>query len=146
MKSKLLISVLLALVMLVTLTAPALAGKPFKAYMFKGTETQGTVQCALQTTHDNYIKLAFVAKGVTGNRTYHVWVYDNTSPYYDWHYAGSFQADENGKARARTKTSDTFADGYHVFHIRLTNSSTTEPIYASSDYFFATTAHDILMK
>jgi len=145
MKHKMLISILLALVMLVTLATPALAGKPFKAYMFKGTETQGTVQCGLQTTHDNYIKLTFVAKGVTGNRTYHVWVYDNTNPYYDWHYAGYFQADENGKARARVKTSGSFADGYHILTIRLTDS-TTEPTYTSSDYFWATTAHDVLFK
>ena len=75
MKSKILVSLLLALVMLVTLATPALAGKPAKGGLYAwdfgpiGTET-GSV--SLQRTHDNYIKLSLVLKGGTPGQQYFV--------------------------------------------------------------------------
>jgi hypothetical protein len=80
MKSKIAISILLAVLMLGTLATPAFAGKPAKGDLYlwaggigggviPGTET-GSV--SLQRTHDNYIKVSLVLKGATPGQQYYV--------------------------------------------------------------------------
>ena len=78
MKSKLLISLSLALVMLVTLATPALAGKPQQCDILEwsgsnyvtGTET-GFAK--YQVTHDNQLKITIVVEGLTPGDTYQVY-------------------------------------------------------------------------
>lgn len=78
MKSKILISLLLALVMLVTLAAPALAGRPQTLDILEwsgsntipGTET-GTAK--YQVTHDNQLKITVVVTGLTPGDQYQVY-------------------------------------------------------------------------
>jgi hypothetical protein len=79
MKSKVLISLLLALVMLFTLATPALAGKPVKDDRFE--EEYGTVpdpysqvKVTMQATHDNHLKVTIVLKGAQPGSTYEVQV------------------------------------------------------------------------
>ena len=69
MKSKIFISLLVALVMLFTLTAPALAGKPSRGDLMRNPDQEGPwepgmkYQYAAQVTHDNYVKVTIVLKG-----------------------------------------------------------------------------------
>jgi len=78
MKSKILISLLIASVMLVTLATPALAGKPQKCNILEwsgsgyiaGTET-GFAK--YQVTHDNQLKITIVVEGLTPGDTYQVY-------------------------------------------------------------------------
>jgi hypothetical protein len=78
MKSKILISLLIASVMLVTLATPALAGKPQKCDILEwsgsnyiaGTET-GFAK--YQVTHDNQLKITIVVEGLTPGETYQVY-------------------------------------------------------------------------
>ena len=80
MKSKIIISIVLAVLMLGTLATPALAAKPNKGdlYLWTGGPTGGPVggtatgQVSLQRTRDNYIKLSLVLKGVTPNERYFI--------------------------------------------------------------------------
>jgi hypothetical protein len=74
-KSKIIISILLAVLVLGILATPAFAGKPAKGGLYvwddgpTGTET-GSV--SLQRTRDNYIKLSLVLKGATAGERYYV--------------------------------------------------------------------------
>lgn len=78
MKCKIFISLLLALVMLVTLATPALAGKPHKVNILEwsasttvpGTET-GIAK--YQVTHDNQLKITIIVEGLTPGDTYQVY-------------------------------------------------------------------------
>jgi len=76
MKSRLLISLLLVLVMHVTLTTPAFAAKQAKgdSYVWGGGIIPGTEtsSVSLQGTRDNYIKLSLVLKGATPGQQYYV--------------------------------------------------------------------------
>ena len=76
MKSKIIISMLLAVLMLGILAIPAFAAKPGKGDLFEydggvipGTET-GSV--SLQRTHDGLIKLSLVLKGATPGERYYI--------------------------------------------------------------------------
>ena len=75
MKSRIIISMLLAAAMLGTLAIPAFAAKPEKGGLYEwdfgpiGTET-GKV--SLQRTRDNYIKLSLVLEGATPGGQYYV--------------------------------------------------------------------------
>jgi hypothetical protein len=76
MKSKIIISILLAVLMLAALAIPAFAAKPGKGDLFEhdggiipGTET-GKV--SLQRTHDGLVKLSLVITGATPGEQYFV--------------------------------------------------------------------------
>jgi hypothetical protein len=85
MKSRIIISMLLAVLMLGTLTIPTFAAKPEKGGLYEwdfgpiGTET-GKV--SLQRTRDNYIKLSLVLKGATPGGQYYVRL-SNGAAYWD---------------------------------------------------------------
>ncbi len=77
MKSKVLVSLLLALIMLFTLAAPALAGKPEKVDEWTYWSGSGwyatsniTGYAKLQVTHDNQLKLTVVVAGLTEGDQY----------------------------------------------------------------------------
>jgi hypothetical protein len=75
MKSKILISLLLALVMLFTLTAPAFAGRPAKAKVEaynNPAEVVGT--CSVQATHKGELKITVSLRGATPGTYYIKWL------------------------------------------------------------------------
>jgi hypothetical protein len=75
MKSRIFVSLLLALVMLVTLATPALAGKPAKGGLYAwdfGPVGPEIGSVSLQRTHDNHIKVSLVFKGATPSQQYYV--------------------------------------------------------------------------
>jgi hypothetical protein len=83
MKSKITISILLAVLMLGALATPAFAGKPAKGglYVWDDGPTAGTVtgSVSLQRTRDNYIKLSLVLKGATPGGQYYVRLPNNAA-------------------------------------------------------------------
>jgi hypothetical protein len=76
MRFKTLIAVTLALVILVTLAAPAFAGKPSRGqFQYYGDPLeQGAEKITLQATHDNHLKVTVVLKGATPGNLYTVLV------------------------------------------------------------------------
>ena len=67
MKSKVLISLLVALVMLFTLAAPALAGKPIKGDFNRLAGTSGHGSYSFQVTHNNDLKITCVIRNYEPN-------------------------------------------------------------------------------
>jgi hypothetical protein len=74
MRFKTLIAVTLALVILVTLAAPAFAGKPSKGefQVYGDPLAQGEEKITIQATHDNHLKVTVVLKGATPGNLYTV--------------------------------------------------------------------------
>ncbi len=73
MRLKGLIALSLALVMLVTLATPALAGRPAKGVLtIYPPETADTNNYSLQATHDNDIKVKVVLRGASPSTQYQV--------------------------------------------------------------------------
>jgi hypothetical protein len=75
-KSKIAISILLAVLMIGALATPVFAGKPGKGdlYVWDDGPTAGTEtgKVSLQRTRDNYIRLSLVLKGATPGERYYV--------------------------------------------------------------------------
>ena len=84
MKSKLFISLLIAVVMLVTLTTPALAGRPAKANVeVYGNPTEVVGKCSAQATHNDELKITVSLSGVEPGTYYIKWLsgsINNPSP------------------------------------------------------------------
>ena len=111
MKSKVLVSLLLALAMLATLATPALAGKPAKGDLYVWDDgPTGTVvgSVSLQRTHDNLHKLSLVLKGATPDAHYYI-RFPNNAAYWD--------------------DSDVYANSQGVVRVKLTS---TQEIMAAS--------------
>jgi len=111
MKSRIVISILLAVLMLATLAAPAFAAKPAKGdlYTWDGGPTgTATGSVSLQRTRDNYIKLSLVLKGGTPGERYYI-RFPNNAAYFD--------------------DSNVYADSKGVVRVRLTS---TAPIMSAS--------------
>jgi len=75
MKSKITVSILLAVLMLATLATPALAGKPAGGGLYAwdmGPVGPEIGSVSLQRTHDNHIKVSLVFKGATPDQQYYV--------------------------------------------------------------------------
>ncbi|MFC2069133.1 hypothetical protein ACFLTP_09050 [Chloroflexota bacterium] len=121
MKSKTLISLSLALVMLFTLATPALAGPPHRETLLAvGEPTAPTQKSAAQATHNNTVKVTIVLKGATENQLYYVYVKHVFNSTY--HEAGSFQTDGKGNARYRGFTTDTFSSGDRTLQLFVEDS------------------------
>ena len=112
MKSKILISLLIASVMLFTLTVPALAGKPGKGDLFEydsgiipGTET-GKV--SLQRTHDGLVKLSLVLKGATPGERYYIRL-PNGAAYWPDTGENAIYANSRGVVRVRLISTEPIA-------------------------------------
>ncbi len=105
MKFKIIISLILAVVMLVTLATPALAGRPAKGYLtpYADEVPPGAFgKYAFQATHDNYLKVTVVLRGAQPNTIYwlQLW-YGNETPYSDgnsWAYQ-AVMTNERGSLR-----------------------------------------------
>ena len=111
MKSKLIMSLLLAVLMLGTLATPAFAGKPAKGDLYVWDDgPTGTVtgSVSLQRTRDNYIKLSLVLKGGTPGERYYI-RFPNNAAYWD--------------------DSNVYADSKGVVRVKLTS---IEPIMSAS--------------
>jgi hypothetical protein len=76
MKSKIIISILIAVLMLGILATPAFAAKPVKGdlYVWDGGVVPGTEtgSVSLQRTRDNYIKVSLILKDATPGQQYYV--------------------------------------------------------------------------
>lgn len=130
MKSKILVSLLLALAMLFSIAAPALAGGPSKGGMarYSDNEPSGWGKYALQATRDNDLKITVVIRGATPDKTYQMvlWHTDNPSepPYPDGgsYVLGIVTTDGRGNLRYSEKFGDTFPPGPEYFQIQLLQS------------------------
>jgi hypothetical protein len=109
MKSKIVVSILLAVLMLGILATPAFTGKPGKGDLYLwdggigggvvlGTET-GSV--SLQRTRDNYIKLSLVLKGATPDQQYYVRAANGAALWPD----GNVYANSRGVVRVKLTSS-----------------------------------------
>ena len=112
MKSKIIISILLAVLMLGTLATPAFAGKPAKGDLLEwtggvsgepvtGTET-GKV--SLQRTRDNHIKLSLVLRDATPDARYYIRL-NNSAAYWD-DVVTPIYANSRGVLRVRLTSKD----------------------------------------
>jgi len=131
MNSKILVSLLVALVMLFTLAAPALAGKPqtLDVLQWSGggyipdTET-GTAK--YQVTHDNQMKITVIVTGLTPGDQYQV--YDSPDGF-RWG-SDPITVNRRGILKFRaTSTAGFTAYAAHRVFIRI--YGTTVPVYAS---------------
>lgn len=108
MKSKIFVSILLAVVMLCTLATPAFAGKPQRGDLLEWTGgTSGgpiadteTGRVSLQRTRDDYIKISLVLEGAIPGEKYWIRAPDGTPI---WPDSGNYQvyANQNGVLRVR---------------------------------------------
>jgi len=129
MKSKIIISLILAVLMLATLATPALAARPHKADLFErstgGTPIPDTEtgSVSLQLTHDNHVKITVVLKGVTPGQSYQV--YCSTGGFM-WG-TDSFIANSRGSAKFRGVSTNpvTIPWGAWVY-VRVAGSGTTD--------------------
>ena len=85
MKSKVLVSLLIALVMLFTLAAPALAGKPTRGTLNAINTESGTAKYALQAAKDGSLKVTVTLIGAQPDYSYYAYV--------EWRWAGNLTAD-----------------------------------------------------
>jgi len=105
MKSKIVISILIAVLMLGILATPVFAGKPAKGGLYEwdmgpiGPEI-GSV--SLQRTHNNYIKLSLVFKDATPNQQYYVRLSNGGA----WWDDSNVYADSRGILRVRLTSID----------------------------------------
>jgi hypothetical protein len=115
MKSKLIMSLLLAVLMLGILATPAFAAKPAKGdlYVWDGGVVPGTEtgSVSLQRTRDNYIKLSLVLNGATPGERYYVRLPNNAAYWPD------------------TGEDAIYANSRGVVRVKLTS---TEPIMSAS--------------
>jgi len=103
MKSKILISLLLALLMVGTLAAPALADPPAGAGKLnpEGDES-GKGVYVLQTTPDDELRIIVVLNGAEPNQTYTIllwWQLWKPIPPRPSHHPGDITTDEKGNGR-----------------------------------------------
>jgi hypothetical protein len=99
MKSRITISILLAVLMLGTLATPALAGAPVKGSfgLTDPTNHPGEGKLSLQITRDNYLKVTAVVKGAKPGNQYDVYVY--VSGYGPSENLGTLEISKNGRGR-----------------------------------------------
>ena len=108
MKSKIIISILLAVLLLGTLATPAFAGKPAKGDLLEwtggptGGPTAGTEtgKVSLQRTRDNYIKLSLVLKGAIPGERYYIRL-PNNAAYWPDTGDSAIYANSRGVVRVR---------------------------------------------
>ena len=112
MKSKIIISILLAVLMLGILATPAFAGKPGKGdlYVWDGGVVPGTEtgSVSLQRTRDNYIKLSLVLKGATPGERYYVRL-PNGAAYWPDTGENAIYANSRGVVRVRLISTEPIA-------------------------------------
>jgi hypothetical protein len=147
MKSKITISILLAVVMLFTLTVPALAGRPAKAKVEAYGNTAVVVgKCSAQATHNGELKITVSLRGATPGVYYIKWLSGSGNNPSAFSLGGatepaSFTVNESGRGRfsgiAVENASHPFGNhpgnwGFKLF-IYDDPSLTTTPIYESED-------------
>jgi len=97
MKSKVIVSLLLSVLLLGALVTPVLADRAAGNLQPMGGEP-GTGKYSISTTHDNHLKITVSLKGATPNSTYEVHGYCwPPSEYYE--QAGTFMTDSKGNGR-----------------------------------------------
>ena len=120
MKSKLFISLLLAVVMLGTLAAPVLADR--ESDTFAASPIEGTGKAVVQTTHDNYVKVTVSVQGIRFGSTYDVYLQYN-GPEYTQYKIGSFLAEKNRERFSAIATRENSypwpSDSSSDFHVKL---------------------------
>jgi hypothetical protein len=151
MKSKLLISLLLALAMVFTLTLPALAGKPAKleVEVYNSVPVEVVGKCSVQATHNNELKITVSLSGALPGTYYIKWAsasINNPSPA---SVSGatdpvSFTVNDSGRGRFSGIASNSgyyqFSDylgewGFRLF-IYDNQDLTNPPIYESENNAF----------
>ena len=110
MRLKTLIALLLSLVMLFTLAAPALAAKPIKTELYQwvsgGPTGPISGEVSFQTTHDNHLKITVVVEGAQAGTTYKAM--SNWGLQFD---SNEFTVGKNGKGRFMAVTGRQWDDG-----------------------------------
>ena len=96
MKSKLVISLLLAVLMLGTLVTPVLADRA-AGYLTNQASEPGIGKYSIRTTHDNYLKVTVSLRGAMPNTTYKVLVYSSQLGYFE--QAGTLETNKKGNGR-----------------------------------------------
>ena len=151
MKSKITISILLAVVMLFTLTVPALAGRPAKleVEVYNSVPVEVVGKCSVQATHDNELKITVSLSGAAPGEYWVKWVStSNNNPSPASVGAGtdpvSFTVNDRGRGTFRGIASQTgpypFSAylgewGFRLF-IYDNSSLTNPPIYESENNAF----------
>ena len=111
MKSKIIISILIAVLMLAILATPAFAAKPAKGDLYVWDDgPTGTVtgSVSLQRTRDNYIKLSLVLKGATPGERYYVRL-PNGAAYWPDTGENAIYANSRGVVRVRLISTEPIA-------------------------------------
>jgi len=114
MKSKVIISLILAVLMLVTLATPALAAKPLTVELrgWVAGEPTGPVvgKVSVQVTHDNSLRTTVVLKEGTPGVTYQVMSNLNLGLDSD-----TFTVGKSGRGRLAGRSNTTYGGSYEVF-------------------------------
>jgi hypothetical protein len=128
MKSRVIIALSLALVMLLTVAAPALA-KPTTGTLEKYGGVLGTGTYALAATRNNNLKITIVLKGVAQVQ-YQVWIIDKNGSEID--FADKFTPNSRGSARYTVTTNETFSNTDSPFDIRVGQVGVGAKFYADN--------------
>jgi hypothetical protein len=102
MKPKILISLLLALVMLFTLAAPTLAGKPVKGDFNRLAGTSGYGRYSFQVTHNNEVKIRCVIRDYEPNTELQVSLGVGIASVTVWLFLDNVSTDARGNLRYTT--------------------------------------------
>ena len=108
MKSKILVPLFLALVLILTLATPVMAAKPGKGDLYllnDGVKTAIAGKVSLQRTHDGFIKLSLFIEDATPGQQYYVRL-GNGAAYWD---DSNVYADSRGVVRARLISTEPIA-------------------------------------
>jgi hypothetical protein len=114
MKKRLAIAVILALVMLVTLATPALAGKPAKSIMRDSDTHLVAGTCSLQVTSNNELKVTISLRGADSGDYDAYWLsanYNNPDGISTNGYLGVLTVNSRGSGRLSVIADDSFSTG-----------------------------------
>ena len=120
MKTKIFISLLFALVLLLTLAAPALAAAPIKGDLQVVMGENGTGTYSLQVTHDSRVKATVVLHGATTGsyKVYVAIVGDGSAPTQTNKGIQYFDTNDKGNGRF-SGTTNPFDSGNYTVWIRV---------------------------
>ena len=130
MKVKAFVAVSLALVMLLTAAAPALA-KPVTGDLYRigDTSVTGTGTYALSVTKDNHLKVTIVLKGAA-EANWEVAIFNSASTQIT---IGYFDTNSRGRGRFSGVTNVTFTNSDSPFTIRVYRHTGTPYYYFGAD-------------
>jgi hypothetical protein len=134
MKSKVVIALLIAVVMLGTLAMPALATAPVKGTLLSTYPFTGTGTITLKMNHNNHIDVDIDLRGASSGHYYLLL----SRPSEEIEVAGYFQTDAKGRIKFATTTVTQFVSGTTeiIIPLIMENASRLTAFYSPDTFTF----------